>query len=441
MNVYSLNSESRSKNIKLQIAVSFILKGLSVLLSLYIVPLTVNYLGKETYGIWVTMLSIISWISLSDIGIGHGLRNKLAISLSINEKKMSRAYVSTAYVLLSGISLIILLIGFIVLPFVNWEIFFNSKGLDIPYLTVMLFFIAFIATTLCLGIINSILSACQLNSWTGYAPLISSMLFICSLILFPSYFNSLLYIVLAYGITNILALIMLSVFFFKKFSYLIPHIKYVDKSLIKNIVSLGGQFFIIQIAAILIFSTSNILIIQFIGPDRVTDYNVAFKLFSIFTFGFNIVTANLWSAYTEAYTKKDFKWIIKSIRSQILLLIPIVVVLILFVLFFDNILKLWLQDTKDIVSIPVSLIIFLAVYVFISLWNSIFAVFLNGISKTKLQIRTATVGGLLMIPFAYLFVKILNWDITGIVISMSLSLIPFFIFGTVETYKILKNNT
>jgi O-antigen/teichoic acid export membrane protein len=438
INIYKLDSKSRSKNIILQIATSFFLRGLAIILSLYIVPLTVNYLGKESYGIWVTMLSIVSWISLSDIGIGHGLKNKLAASLAIDEKEKSQSYVSTAYILLFGISILILLISLFIFPYINWKAFFNSPELDIPYLKIMLIFVIYIVVSFCLGIINSILSACQLNSWSNYAPLISSILFIGWLTLFPAYFsNNLLFIVIAYGITNILALAALSVFFFYRFTYLTPNIKHVDKSLIKDIITLGGQFFIIQIAAILIFSTSNILIIQFIGAECVTDYNIAFKLFSVFTLGFSIITGPLWSAYTEAYTKKDFNWIIKSIKTQLLLLIPLVALLVLFVLLFDNILKLWLQDTTKIISISIALIISMAIYVFISIWNNIFAMFLNGISKTKLQITTAIIGGISMIPLSYLFVKVLNWNLTGIVISMSLSLMPFFIFGSLETYKIL----
>jgi O-antigen/teichoic acid export membrane protein len=219
INIHTLDAKSRSKNIKIQVVLSFFSKGSSILLSLYIVPLTIGYLGKEIYGIWVTMLSIISWISLSDIGIGHGLKNKLAVSLALNETEKSKAYISTAYVLLSSISIFILIISFLIFPFVNWEMFFNSVNLKIPYSKIMLAFMVFITTTFSMGIINTILAACQLNSWSSYTSLISSVFFISFLILIPSFFtDNLLSIVLVYGISNVIALGIISLFFFHKFN-------------------------------------------------------------------------------------------------------------------------------------------------------------------------------------------------------------------------------
>lgn len=43
--------------------------------------------------------------------------------------------------------------------------------------------------------------------------------------------------------------------------------------------SLGLKFFIIQVATILIFQTSNIIITQTLGPESVTVYNIAYKYF------------------------------------------------------------------------------------------------------------------------------------------------------------------
>lgn len=44
------------------------------------------------------------------------------------------------------------------------------------------------------------------------------------------------------------------------------------------------------------------------GPDQVTIYNLSYKYFSVLIMAFSIVISPLWSAITEAYVRKDFKW-------------------------------------------------------------------------------------------------------------------------------------
>ena len=62
------------------------------------IPLMIKYLGNEQYGIWSTILAIFSWIVLFDIGIGNGVRNKLAESLAKENKEEAQKYVSTGYI-------------------------------------------------------------------------------------------------------------------------------------------------------------------------------------------------------------------------------------------------------------------------------------------------------------------------------------------------------
>jgi len=77
----------RTKNYFLQVRNSFIYKFLAIVLSYLSIPLMIKYLGNVQYGIWSTLLSIMSWISLFDIGIGNGLRNKVSESLGKEKVK------------------------------------------------------------------------------------------------------------------------------------------------------------------------------------------------------------------------------------------------------------------------------------------------------------------------------------------------------------------
>ena len=85
--------DTSEKNINKNIALGLVYKPLSMLLSYLYIPVALAYLGDEKYGVWATVLSVLSWISLFDIGIGNGLRNKLAENLKNYDSLKTRKYV------------------------------------------------------------------------------------------------------------------------------------------------------------------------------------------------------------------------------------------------------------------------------------------------------------------------------------------------------------
>ena len=68
----------RSVQAKKNIISTFLIKGVSIAISLILVPLLINYINASRYGIWLTLSSIVGWFSFFDIGLTHGLRNKFA---------------------------------------------------------------------------------------------------------------------------------------------------------------------------------------------------------------------------------------------------------------------------------------------------------------------------------------------------------------------------
>ncbi len=103
----------RTVRINKHVIATFMLKGVSIIVSLLLVPLTIHYINPTQYGIWVTLSSVISWIAFFDVGLGNGLRNKLAEALAVGDEQLARKYISTTYAVLamimSGIYLLFLL--------------------------------------------------------------------------------------------------------------------------------------------------------------------------------------------------------------------------------------------------------------------------------------------------------------------------------------------
>ena len=61
---------------------SIVYKILALIISLTLVPLLIDILGVEEYGLWVTFTSLLVWISLFDFGLGYALKNTVSKSLA-----------------------------------------------------------------------------------------------------------------------------------------------------------------------------------------------------------------------------------------------------------------------------------------------------------------------------------------------------------------------
>lgn len=100
-------NNTRNKMLTTNILYSSILKIISLSTSLLIVPITINYLNNEVYGIWMTITSILFWINTFDIGLGNGMRNYLTEAISQKDYSLGKRYISTTLSLLTLIALVI----------------------------------------------------------------------------------------------------------------------------------------------------------------------------------------------------------------------------------------------------------------------------------------------------------------------------------------------
>src|SRR5882757_3638825 len=94
---------ARTNKANKNVLLSFLIKGSSIATSFALVPLTLHYLDKERYGIWLTIFSLLGWLTFFDIGMGNGLRNKLSEALANNDTRMARIYISTAYAIVAAV--------------------------------------------------------------------------------------------------------------------------------------------------------------------------------------------------------------------------------------------------------------------------------------------------------------------------------------------------
>ena len=436
-NVKNMNSIQRTKNIKLNITLSLFYKISSAILSFLVVPLTIGYLNNEKYGIWMTLLSLLSWVTFFDGGLGLGLRNKLTEALAKGDNNEAKTYVSTAYFAISIIAVSGMIITFIAVPYINWLSVFNTTSMTVLYLSQLIIIVSmFVFLNFVISLSNSIYFAYQKASLTGISSVLSQLIFfIFIMIIKQNTSENLLLISLIYGLSILFSNLVVSIIFFRKHLVVIPSFHYIEVAKIKDIMGIGIKFFVIQLANLVILTSNNIIITQLFGPEEVTPYNIVLKLFSIITIVHgSVILTTLWSSYTEAYEKKDYLWIKNTMEKMCVFLIPVMIATIVLMYSGKSIIQVWIGNTCVITE---ELIVIMAVYTIIVAINGTFIAFLNGITRINLQLILCVMGAIINIPLSIYMGSIMNMGSAGILVGSILSYLPCTIILPIQSYIII----
>ncbi len=385
----------------------------------------------------MTLSSLVGWSVFFDFGLANGMRNKIASARAKGNDQLARIYISTAYMAAVIFSTALLLVALLAVPWMDFHALFNTHRLGETELRII-FCISVISTLLIfvMSTINSVLSACQKSSYIELGQMLISVSWLLLIyLLLRATQEDMVLLALLSGTIAVLCMGVVTLAFFSRYPMLAPHLKFVDLRRVKEVVSLGGRFFVIQIAYLVIFTTDNLIITQVMGPEHVTIYSIVFKLFSVITLVNGIVTANLWSAYTDAYVRKDYAWIEKTLLKLNLGMFVVIAAVLVLSLLAGNIISLWFG--KEIL-LPVPLLILMGIYVVVSIWSQIYSYFLNGIGKIDAQVYLSVIAAAINIPISVYFTRHLGIGSAGVILGTIVSLSLFAISGPLLTYRYLQ---
>lgn len=400
----------RSKMLRNNILLSSAIKIVGLSTSFLIVPITLTYLAPEQYGIWMTLSSILFWFSFFDVGLGNGMRNYLAQAIAEKDFKKGRTYIATTLFMLSAIALCLATLIVCLAFTLNLNKVFNTNTLDNIQLREAIL-IACLFTLLMfvvknIGTVYVALQRYAANDFLVVTGNIAALLlvFACTKIEPQGNLSHIVFI-----FTSIPALVFLigAVPLFTKHPELRPTRQDIDWAFGKQLLKKGLGFFFIQITSCLvIFGGSNLFITQYIGPEAVTTYNIAYKYFNLLAIAYTIIVSPMWNAYTDAYVKKDYSWIKQTFRYALLIwgcTLAGGLVMLLFSQFFY---ELWIGDS---VNVPMSVSISVLLYISFFNLNNCVTALINGLNKIHVQIITSIV-----ITILYVIVVLLTGNHLGI---------------------------
>lgn len=396
-------------------------KIFSMLFSFLYIPLVISVLGDEKYGVWVVFLNIISWIAAFDAGVGSGLRNKLTESLSLAEKKKCRELVSSAYAIISIIISFALVIAIIISALIDWNKLLNtSQSFEHLNLVVIICLICF-SINLILSLCNSVLYALQLSHMVSVIGVITQALNYFAVCILAKYeIDDLLIISLIYGGITLFVGFSASVILYYNRSDLRPSLKCISFETGKSITSIGFGFFFIQISALILFSTDNLIVSNLFGAEKVTPYSLVNKVYTTVILFHSALITPFWSASTNAKTLKNFYELKKMIKFLFLFLLPFVIFSIIVSFFFRDLVKLWIGEN---INFSVDIIICGCIYCIIYLWCNTIGIIASGLGIVKSFSIVAIIQAVVNIPLSLFFAIVMGLETTGVLIGTILAMV------------------
>lgn len=427
----------RSKNITKHVFLSTFYKGGSIISTFLLVPLTIDYLDAENYGIWLTLSSFIAWFSFFDVGLGNGLRNKFAEARTLGDYESAKGYVSTAYYTLGSMSIVLFIMSLLTNTVVDWSAVFNTSfSLREELNLLMPLVFGCFSLRLLLSLVTSIFLADQNHSITGKVNFFIALISLIVIwVLTQTSNSSLLIFGLVISFVPVLILVILNIYAFKgSFKKYLPKYSYWRKNYLKDIFGQGISFFIIQISMIILVSTDNLIITQILGPEEVVPYNISYKYMGISSMILGIVLAPYWSSFTEAYISKETQWIKKSMNS-LKKIVVLAIILTLFLLLISNFAyTIWVGDK---VKIPFVLSFCMAIYFITTICYAPFVMFINGVGKIKLQMYLLAFGAIVNIPISILLLKFTKLGVEAVIIATLFCVLPCLFLYPLQYQKLV----
>jgi O-antigen/teichoic acid export membrane protein len=378
-------------------AAAAVAKGITAAVQIALVPITLGYLGQSSYGIWMAISATVAFLQVSDLGIGNAL-----ISLTAQER-IAGGHKAVVRLLKKGLLIAALIAAFVFfaglvgIESLSWaELLAIPAGQEVEarqaIVACLFMFCVSMPLTLAqqirLGLMrgygNSIFQSIGqllnlLFVWVGVQNGVS----LAALIILATLG------VLIGNFSNLMSLLMATEKEGSLPQQANAHVAPSFKSLFKH----GLPFLILQVSGLFLYQSDVLIVSHFLGPEKVTDYSVSMKYFSMPILVLSFYLYSVWPAYADAKARGDWVWIRSFYRSSLKKSVAFSSVMGLsFLVASYWALPLW---TSGKVNAEPALVVLLALSVGLNALGGNLASFMNGLHMLKLQTALAVIGAVI----------------------------------------------
>lgn len=373
----------RNRRLAVGAGTGVLVKAVTFGLTLVMVPITLNYLGQERYGIWVTLISLLAWLSTFDLGIANGLTPTLSRAFGKGRPGLARSYVATALWGLTIVALFAALLSWVLWVNLDWAYVFNVGD---PVLATEIARAVATAGALflaCLpfGVNQRILLAYQEGKAANVANLVVSAASLGGLYVVILLNGGMVALVVGYFGMQLLASLAISIWLFSIYKPELNPFVLPNWLAAKKVLSVGGLLFVCQLATLVFFQKDTILITHYLGAREAATYSLVWQLFLYLNVTGILLSPYISPGFGEAVASGDYAWakrtFLRYLAVSCALTIPAAMILAILI---RQVLYLW---TGERIVPATPLVVWMAMWTCVlAIANPVIAV-LVGTGKVK----------------------------------------------------------
>jgi O-antigen/teichoic acid export membrane protein len=292
------------------VATSFLSKGVSAAAGLIAIPLTLAYLGKEQYGLWVALGSLLMWMALGDFGMARGLQNHLAEAYGQDDHDSAARHMSTSFFTLLSLAGIAAILFVPALYLVPWDRLLRVtepalvRELKPALAALMVVFLAQFP----LNIVPQAYAAFQRSHVANLFGMAGSALSVVFLIAVIHARLGLPWLIFAAGGSSIVLSIVNFAYLVREMPALRPRLSCVNRATLRELIEVSAPMLLFQIGSLFINEAQIILIARRIDIATVTDWSVFMRVFQVPVLVIAMIEAPYAPMLREAFVRGDATW-------------------------------------------------------------------------------------------------------------------------------------
>ena len=374
----------RFGRVRLAFITSAASKALGFLVQFLAVPLAIDALGAERFGIYTMIVSALVWIDLGRLGIGPGLTRGIAVAWNQGDQQGERGLFSNAFFLLTAMALLVG--GVLALLFVIGGLSLDDLVGDTAsryrseIKTSVAVVIAFLMAQIIFSAGEAARSAYQEEYINNAMSSLGNLLAI-GLVIWVAYYWPTIqgFTVAIFGSIALSKGLNIGMLLGVSRRYLLPRWRNTKGDTARLLLNSSFAFWVVQLATLMMHNFSLVQLGAIVGPNILAPFAVLFRLLQLLSTAVLMVTMPLWPAITDAIVRSGYDWIRYAYTRLLKMVLPFsVVVAVVLGLAGDDLIHLWVGDK---VHFDANLIRVLSGYFVIWMWNHSNTAILFGLGR------------------------------------------------------------
>lgn len=353
------------------------------------IPFVLQALGASQFGVWATLVSLVTFAGFLDFGLGNGTMNMVATAHGQGNEQHLGTIVREARRALLLIAILLAVISAAAIAWVPWH---RLVGVPDTMSDSARTSVAIVLFTIALAVPLNLANRVQLGMgqgerafrWQAIGQAITAFL----VILLARHGASMEMLVAAAVATPLLASAANNLQLWRAPVFANEGCAR-NPAVATEIRNEGALFFVLQLAALLAFSIDLPLISALLGSEEAGNYAIVQRLFSVIPMGLGLLWTPLWPIYRQALAAGDHAWVRRTLKRSIIGAVSLAIAGALFIGFgFDVIIGFWIKK-----PLPVSgwLVAGFAIWCVVDAAGTAIATFFNAASIVRYQVVVAII--------------------------------------------------